>query len=134
VYINVDTIASPNGFAGVYDEPTAAAGSSNAHRLLSAAVTRNGGSPVPVDLHNGSDHYGFVQAGIATAGVFSGFLDPVSAEQSAAGAEAGRPAEECYHQPCDDLTNLDLRLARVLAAALADFTVQVATDPELLAR
>jgi Zn-dependent M28 family amino/carboxypeptidase len=132
VYANVDMIASPNGFAGVYDEPTAAAGSSDATRLLSEAVTSNGGTPVPTDLHNGSDHYGFAEAGIATAGVFSGFLDPVSAEQAAAGAEAGRPADACYHQRCDDLSNIDLGLARILAAGLAEFTVQVANDPELL--
>ena len=81
VYANVDVIASPNGFAGVYDEPTAAAGSSNASRLLRAAVTRNGATPSPVDLHNGSDHYGFVEAGVATTGVFSGSLDPVSVER-----------------------------------------------------
>jgi Zn-dependent M28 family amino/carboxypeptidase len=133
VYANVDMIASPNGFAGVYDEPGAPRGSSTASRLLSDAVTRNGGTPVPIDLHSGSDHYGFAEAGIPTAGVFSGFLDPVSAEQAAAsGAHAGRPADDCYHQPCDDLTNTDLGLARVLAAGLADFTVQVANDPELL--
>jgi hypothetical protein len=135
VYVNVDMIASPNGFAGVYDEPAAPGGSSDATRLLSAAVTRNGGTPVPVDLHSGSDHYGFAEAGIATAGVFSGGLEPVSAEQAAAsGAEAGRPADGCYHQPCDDLSNTDLGLARVLAAALAEFTVQVANNPELLTR
>jgi Zn-dependent M28 family amino/carboxypeptidase len=133
VYANVDMIASPNGFAGVYDEPTAAVGSSNASRLLRAAVTRNGGTAVPVDLHNGSDHYGFVEAGVATAGVFSGALDPVSVEQAdASGAEAGRPADVCYHQPCDDLTDIDLGLARVLAAGLADFTVEAANHPELL--
>ncbi len=108
-------------------------GSAKASGLLSAAVTRNGGTPVQVDLHSGSDHYGFVEAGIATAGVFSGFLDPVSEAQAvASGAEAGRPADDCYHQPCDDLTNVDVSLARVLAAALADFTVQVANNPELL--
>lgn len=133
VYANVDMIASPNGFAGVYDEPTAAAGSSNASRLLRAAVTRNGATPSPVDLHNGSDHDGFVEAGVATTGVFSGSLDPVSVEQAAAsGADAGRPADDCYHQPCDDLTNIDLGLARVLTAGLADFTVEVANNPELL--
>jgi hypothetical protein len=133
VYANVDMIASPNGFAGVYDEPGAPVGSSNASRLLSAAVTRNGGTPVPVDLQSGSDHYGFGEAGIATAGVFSGFLTPVSAEQAAAsGAEAGLPADECYHQPCDDLTNINLRLARVLAAGLSEFTVEVANNPDLL--
>jgi hypothetical protein len=132
-YVNVDMIASPNGFAGVYDEPTAPVGSSEATRLLSAAVARNGGTPVPIDLRNGSDHYGFAQAGIVTAGVFSGSLDPVSPEQAAARAEAGRPADACYHQPCDDLSNVDLSLARVLTAGLADFTVQVANNPELLA-
>lgn len=133
VYANVDMIASPNGFAGVYDEPTAAVGSSDASGLLSAAVTRNGGTPVHVDLHNGSDHYGFAEAGVATGGVFSGFLDPVLPEQAAAsGAEAGRPADGCYHQSCDDLSNIDLGLARVLAAGLADFTVQVANNPGLL--
>lgn len=135
VYANADMIASPNGFAGVYDEPNAPAGSSTATRLLGTAVTRNGGTPVPVDLHNGSDHYGFVEAGVPTAGVFSGFTDTVTPEQAAAsGAQAGRPADGCYHQPCDDLANLDLRLGRILAAGLADFAVQVANDPELLDR
>lgn len=133
VYANVDMIASPNGFAGVYEEPGAARGSSTARELLGAAVSRNGGTPVGVDLHGGSDHHGFVQAGVATAGVFSGFLEPVSAEQAvSSGAAAGRLADGCYHQPCDDLSNIDLQLARVLAAALADFTVQVANNPELL--
>jgi aminopeptidase S len=133
VYTNVDMIGSPNGFAGVYDEPGAPPGSSTASRLLSAAVTSNGGTPVRIDLHSGSAHYGFAEAGIPTAGVFSGFLEPVSAEQAAgSGADAGRPADDCYHQPCDDLTNIDLGLARVLAAGLADFTVQVANNPELL--
>ena len=47
-------------------------------------------------------------------------------------AMAGQPADACYHQSCDDLTNANLRLARVLAAGLADFTVRVANNPELL--
>ena len=94
VYANVDMSASPNGFAGVYDEPNSAVGSSTASGLLSAAVARNGGTPIEVELHGGSDHYGFAEAGVATAGVFSGSLSPVSVEQAAAsGSEAGRPAD-----------------------------------------
>lgn len=134
VYGNVDMIASPNGFAGVYDEPGAPAGSTAAQDLLAAAVERAGGSPVGVDLGGGSDHHGFAEAGVATAGIFSGASDPVTAEQAAAsGAIAGRPADACFHQPCDDLENTNLRIARVLAAGLADFTVRVANNPELLA-
>jgi len=135
VYANVDMIASPNGFAGVYDEPGAPAGSSAARELLSSAVTRAGGTPVAVDLHSGSDHYGFAKAGVATAGVFSGASEPVSVEQAAASrAAAGQPPDACYHQSCDDLENANLGLARVLAAGLADFTVRVANNPALLGR
>ena len=73
-------------------------------------------------------------------GVFSGAGEPVSAEQAVtsgaqapgSGAVAGQPADTCYHRSCDDLANANLRLARVLAAGLADFTVRVANSPELL--
>jgi len=144
VYANVDMIASPNGFAGVYDEPGAPVGSAAARELLASAVERAGATPMRVDLDGASDHRGFAASGVATAGVFSGAGEPVSAEQAAASpggatgatgdrAIAGRPADACYHQACDDLGNTNLRLARVLAAALADFTVRVANNPELLA-
>jgi aminopeptidase Y len=133
VYANVDMIASPNGFAGVYDEPGAPAGSTVARELLKAAVERAGDTPVGVDLGGGSDHYGFAEAGVATAGVFSGASEPVTAEQAeASGAEVGRSADACYHQACDDVANANVALARVLAAGLADFTVRVANNPELL--
>ena len=133
VYANVDMIASPNGFAGVYDEPGAPAGSTVARELLKAAVERSGGTPVGVDLGGGSDHYGFAEAGVATAGVFSGASEPVTAEQAeASGAVEGRSADACYHRACDDIANANVALARVLAAGLADFTVHVANNPELL--
>ncbi len=140
VYANVDMIASPNGFAGVYDEPGAPVGSAAARDLLASAVERAGGAAVGIDLGGGSDHRGFAESGVATAGVFSGASEPVSAEQAdasgaqapGAGAVAGQPADACYHQTCDDLANANLRLARVLAAGLADFTVRVANNPELL--
>jgi aminopeptidase Y len=133
VYANVDMIASPNGYAGVYDEPGAPIGSAVAHELLASAVERAGGTPVGVDIGGGSDHYGFAQAGIATAGIYSGASEPVTAEQAAAaGAVAGRSADPCYHQPCDDVANANVGLARTLAAGVADFTVRVANNPELL--
>jgi Zn-dependent M28 family amino/carboxypeptidase len=133
VYLNADMVASPNGFAGVYDETAAPAGSDAVHALLAAAVERAGGTPVEVDIGGGSDHYGFAQAGVATGGVFSGASEPVTADQAAtAGAIAGRPADACYHQSCDDVANANLPLARLLTAALADVTVRLADNPELL--
>jgi Peptidase family M28/PA domain len=134
-YFNVDMLGSPNGFAGVYDEASAPEGSADLSALLTAAVERAGGTPVAVDLHGGSDHVPFSQAGIPTGGLFSGAGEFVSPTQAASrGSTAGLPADACYHRGCDDLANVDLELARLLAAALADVTARLANTPEVLAR
>ena len=126
-YLNADMLASPNGIAGVYDEPRAADGSNAVRDLLMAAVERDGGAAEPVDIGGGSDHQAFVAAGIPTGGVFSGANEVISASQARrSGATAEQPADPCYHQPCDDGTALDLRLGRQLAAALADVVAQLA--------
>ncbi len=134
-YLNADMLASPNGFTGVYDEPGAPAGSNAVRALVEAAVERAGGTAVSVDLGGGSDHRAFNEAGIPTGGVFAGASEPVTAEQAATtGATAGRPADSCYHQPCDDVANANLPLLRILTAALADAVVRIANNPELVRR
>lgn len=131
-YLNADMVASPNGFAGVYDEPSASTGSTAIRDLLSAAVGRAGAVPVMVDVSRGSDHLAFTQAGIPTGGVFSGAGESVSEQQAAASrSTAGLPADPCYHRPCDDGSDLDLGLARALVAALLDVTVRLSNDPSL---
>ena len=132
-YLNVDMIGSPNGFAGVYDEASAPEGSKALGSMLTGAVERAGSTPIAVDLGGGSDHVPFGQAGIPTGGVFSGAGMTIDASQAAShGATVGRPADGCYHLPCDDIANVDLELARLLSAALADVTVRLADTPELL--
>jgi aminopeptidase S len=134
-YLNADMIGSPNGFSGVYHEGTAADSSAAVGALLTAAVERAGGVAVPVDLGGGSDHVPFTQAGIATGGVFSGASEPITETQAASrGAIVGQAADACYHRPCDDTKNVDLGLARLLTAALADVTVRLANTPELVTR
>ena len=133
-YLNADMVASPNGFAGVYDEGAAAPGSGAVRDLVWAAVERAGGVPVAHDAGGGSDHYPFTRAGIATGGVFSGAIEPVTREEAvASGATAGSPADECYHQGCDDGSMLDLDLGHRLTDALADVAVQLSNDPGLAA-
>jgi len=44
------------------------------------------------------------------------------------------PADACYHFGCDDGSDLDVGLARILATALADVTAHIADDPTLLTR
>jgi Zn-dependent M28 family amino/carboxypeptidase len=133
-YLNADMLASPSGFAGVYDEAGAPAGSRALRALVEAAVERVGGEPVGVDIGGGSDHRAFGEAGIPTGGVYAGSGPLTTAEAAAAGSVAGLPADPCYHLRCDDVANANVPLARVLAAALADVTVRLANNPELLGR
>jgi Zn-dependent M28 family amino/carboxypeptidase len=127
-------VASPNGFAGVYDEPGAPPDAATVRDLLTPAVARSGGTAVSIP-EGGSDDVPFANAGITVGGVFSGASDPVTQEQAVtSGSTAGRPADPCYHLACDDGSDLDLGLARTLTAALADVAGQLANDPTLLPR
>jgi Zn-dependent M28 family amino/carboxypeptidase len=130
-YLNADMLASPNGIAGVYDESIAADGSAAIRDLIAASITRQGGSPEPMDVSGQSDHFPFIQAGVPTGGVFSGADERISvAQASASDARAGQAADPCYHQPCDDGSSVNLTLGRLLAATLAEVAVQVSNgDP-----
>jgi Zn-dependent M28 family amino/carboxypeptidase len=119
VYLNADMIASPDGFAGVYAESGAVSGSDEVHDLLAEAIREAGGQPQEIDLGGGSDHHAFAQAGIATGGVFAGATET---------GPDGTVADPCYHQACDDGSDLDLELARILTAALGDAAVRLATQ------
>ncbi len=123
VYLNADMLASPNGFAGVYAASGTDPAAEVAHDLLTAAIRAAGGRPEDVDLGGGSDHYPFAQAGVPTGGVFAGATET--------GAD-GTVADPCYHQACDDGTDLDLELARILTAALGDAAVRLASEAGLV--
>ncbi len=133
VYLNADMVASTNGYAGVYDEIGAPAGSQAVRDLLVAAVERAGGTPVTVAVGGASDHLPFQQAGIPIGGVFSGANEIVTPEQAAAsGSTPGLPAAPCYHLACDDGSDVDLVRARILTVALADVALQLANDQSAL--
>ena len=132
-YLNADMLASPNGFTGVYDWVGAPAGSAAISELMTAAVKRAGGVAVTVPL-GGSDHLPFDQAGIPIGGVHSGASEPLSEKDANPGSLVGKPADPCYHQACDDASNVNLRLLRVLTAALADVAIGLSNDPSQVAR
>ena len=133
VYLNADMVASPNGYAAVYNESGAPAGSATVRDLLAAAIERAGGTPQILELGGGSDHLAFQQGGIPIGGVFSGANETVSPQQAtASGSKAGAPADPCYHMACDDGSDLDLGLARMLTSALAEVAGDLANEPTLL--
>ena len=107
-YINLDMAGSVNGATLVYDEPGAATGSEEITTAFEAALEARGEPFESVDLGGSSDHFGFVQAGIPTGGLFAGASATGSASQPGAGGGGGPAPDPCYHIGCDDLDNVDV--------------------------
>jgi len=125
-YLNADMLASPNGYAGVYDGVGMPSGSSAVSGLLTATAAGAGVMPTTIPP-GGSDEIAFAQAGIPVGGVASGASEVLTQQlASAAGSTAAKPADACYHQSCDDVSNVRLDLGRALAQALADAAVRIA--------
>jgi len=123
-YLNLDMIASPNALTLVYDEAAAAPGSQRITDEFAVYLDAAGLPWDPVDLEGDSDHGPFTAAGIATGGLFSGGIEPVTETQAARfDATPGISADACSHRPCDTLDNVDpathLELARAAAHVLA---------------
>ena len=131
VYLNADMLASPNGFAGVYEDSSGTAEGRAVTDRLTAAVQRAGGVPLTTPV-GGSDHRSFEEAGVLVGGVHSGANELLTAEEAAAGGSTvGKPADACYHQACDDRSNVRLDLGRILTASLADVAAALANEPVL---
>jgi Peptidase family M28/PA domain len=95
-YLNLDMVGTPDGEPAVYDGDAA----------IEAALRRRLGRDAPErDLGGSSDHAPFADAGVPVGGVFTGL-------------------DDCYHERCDTLDNVDRGLlttsARAVGAALVD--------------
>lgn len=93
-YVNLDMIGSPNPEAEVY-------GRDWLRPRLTRAVRGVGLDPVFTRIGDLSDHAPFAKAGIPVGGLHTGAFER---------APNGRPHDRCYHEPCDDLGNVDLRM------------------------
>ena len=100
-YLNLDMVGSPQPRPVVY-----AAGRNRVERrlerLLVSGLRREGIAARARPAASRSDHSPFARAGIPVGGLFTG---------------AGRPADPCYHRPCDDLSNVDPPTTRAMANA-----------------
>jgi hypothetical protein len=97
-YVNLDMVGSPGSDLDVYDTDD------RIEEALRRALPRRTGE---VRLEGNSDHASFESAGIAVGGLFSGL-------------------DDCYHQRCDRLRNVDEQLvakaARATEAALLELS------------
>jgi hypothetical protein len=98
-YVNLDMVASPNAVLETY-------GSGETEAALRRALDARGPAPDRSSIGGASDHAAFQRAGVEVGGVFTGASERVGAAAARRfGADAGRPADPCYHRACDTLSN-----------------------------
>ena len=95
-YVNLDMVGSPGATPSVY----------TGNERIATALRRTLGQDAPnTTLGGSSDHAPFDEAGIPTGGIFTGL-------------------DNCYHQRCDTVENVDRTLAttssRAAGAALVE--------------
>jgi Zn-dependent M28 family amino/carboxypeptidase len=112
--LNHDMIASPNFVRFVYDgdgsdTPTAGpTGSAQIEQVFLNWFASQGLATTPTPFDGRSDYGPFIARGAPAGGLFSGAEGIKTAAQAAVyGGVAGVAYDPCYHQLCDDITNLN---------------------------
>jgi Zn-dependent M28 family amino/carboxypeptidase len=67
------------------------------------------------DAGGGSDHAGFIGAGIPTGGLFAGATESGGAANPGTGR--GDAMDPCYHLACDTVENVDLERVAIFTDA-----------------
>jgi Zn-dependent M28 family amino/carboxypeptidase len=124
--LNYDMLGSPNYVRFVYDGdgsaggPSGPPGSDAIEKVFTDFFDSQGLASDPTDFDGRSDYGPFIAAGIPAGGLFSGAEGIKTEEQAATyGGTAGEPYDACYHQACDDITNLNTDALHELGDAAA---------------
>lgn len=124
--LNFDMLGSTNYVRFVYDgdgSDTGASGppgSAQIEDIFTDYFDDQGMASDPTAFDGRSDYGPFIDVGIPAGGLFSGAEGVKTPEQAATyGGTAGQPYDPCYHQACDDMTNLSPSALRELGDAAA---------------
>jgi Zn-dependent M28 family amino/carboxypeptidase len=114
VMLDFDMLASPNYGRFIYDgngdEQGFAGpnGSGTIEQVFKDFWDSQGLAYETIPFDGRSDYDAFTTAGIPAGGIFAGAEDIKTAQQAALyGGTAGQPFDKCYHQLCDNLTNIN---------------------------
>jgi Zn-dependent M28 family amino/carboxypeptidase len=138
-YLNYDMIASPNYIFTVYDADQTTfeapvpvpAGSTAIEDLYESYYTKIGEPYDDTEFSGRSDYQAFIDADIASGGLFTGAEEVKTAEQQAIwGGTTGDQFDPCYHLACDTLDNLNLHALDVNSdlIAFAQLTFAYSTE------
>ncbi|MGW6446423.1 M28 family peptidase [Lentzea sp. NPDC055074] len=137
LYLNFDMVGSPNHFYGIYDGDDSSGtapvpippGSAQIEDVFEKFYADRGLPSEDTDFSGRSDYGPFIAVNIPAGGLFTGAEDVKTAEQAARyGGTAGVAFDPCYHQPCDDRSNLNLTALDVNADAIATAVITFAFD------
>ena len=131
LYLNFDMVASPNYVLGVYDgnndsfppeeSATAPEGSAAIERRFHRFFDSYGSGSVDTAFSGRSDYGPFIALNVPAGGLFTG-AEGVKSEEEALmfGGTAGEAYDECYHQDCDDIGNVNRRALKANLGAILD--------------
>jgi Zn-dependent M28 family amino/carboxypeptidase len=128
LYLNFDMVASPNYIFMVYDgdesgfpAPVAVPEGSVAIEDLFESYYTSVGQPYDdAEFSGRSDYEAFILNGIPAGGLFTGAEVVKTAEQQAIwGGVAGESYDQCYHQACDTIDNINTEALDVNIDAIA---------------
>ena len=127
--LNFDMLGSPNYVRFVYDGDGSAEGvvgppgSAQIEQIFTSYFQGQGLASAPTAFDGRSDYGPFIEAGIPAGGLFSGAEGIKTADEAAVyGGTAGAPYDSCYHQACDDITNLSTKALAELGDAAVHAT------------
>jgi hypothetical protein len=125
--LNFDMVGSQNYGRFVYDGDSAPSGSARIENLFRAHFSSRRQSVEEIALRGSSDHAPFARAGVPVGGLFTG-ADARKRGDAARrfGGTAGRPYDPCYHQACDTLANVNVRVLGQMADAAAVVALRLA--------
>jgi Zn-dependent M28 family amino/carboxypeptidase len=136
LYLNFDMIASPNYAQFVFDgdgsngenDPGPGA-SARIEKNLTDFLDKQGVPHEPTAFDGRSDYGPFIDAGIPAGGTFTGAEELKTPEQAAKfGGTAGVALDPCYHQACDDLSNINMKAFEINIDVIADAVARYSMD------
>jgi Zn-dependent M28 family amino/carboxypeptidase len=138
LYLNFDMVGSPNHFFGVYDGDNSSGtappdfippGSAQIEDVFEKFYAGRGLPSEDTEFSGRSDYGPFIAVGIPAGGLFTGAEGIKTAQQAALyGGTAGVAYDPCYHQPCDNRSNLNLTALDVNSDAIATAVITFAFD------
>lgn len=111
LFMDYDMMASPNFAYQIYNATNAAnpVGSEELRDLYIDFYEQNGLNYTLIPFDGRSDYVGFITNGIPGGGIATGAEGiKTDEEQAVFGGTAGEWFDPCYHQLCDDLSNVNL--------------------------